>query len=382
LARAQRAFTLIELLVVIAIIGVLIALILPAVQRVRESANRTRCANNLKQIGLAIHVYHDQYNALPPTRIRDGGLTWAVLILPLIEEQNFYNQWNPLLSYAAQPSGDDVRQRAVNLFFCPSRRDPMVSVQNGPTPISWPPGPKPLNWPPFMPWPPYPTCWPEGPPGAGWPPWPPLHTEGGVNGEAFPGATSDYAAVAGNDPTPADRYDCGCPTPGSGPGCHSATGACYNSDCANGALVVARWNADPANTDDVTSFESRTSLASITDGTSNTLLIGEKHVPVGHYGYNWVPPDPYTTSNPPDNPADGAIYNGTYPWVCTRIAGLSNPLAKSPRDVPASNFGSAHPGVCQFVFADGSVRALPVSIDLTALANLAARNDGQFIPDW
>src|SRR2546423_1916938 len=92
--RRPGGFTLVELLVVIAIIGVLLALLLPAVQRARESANRTHCANNLKQIGLAVHLYHDQNNVLPPARTSDTGVSWAVILLPYIEQQPFFGQWN------------------------------------------------------------------------------------------------------------------------------------------------------------------------------------------------------------------------------------------------------------------------------------------------
>src|SRR5262245_56846738 len=89
----RGGFTLVELLVVIAIIAVLIGLLLPAVQRVREAANRAKCANNLKQIGLAFHTFHDSKQFLPPYRIRDRFASWAVLILPYIEQDTIYRQW-------------------------------------------------------------------------------------------------------------------------------------------------------------------------------------------------------------------------------------------------------------------------------------------------
>src|SRR5436853_7868869 len=96
----RKAFTLVELLVVIAIIGVLVALLLPAVQMAREAARRTQCANHLKQLGLAAQNFNDVRGTLPPTRVSNDGtdanqnwLTWAVLLMPYCEQQNFCSHW-------------------------------------------------------------------------------------------------------------------------------------------------------------------------------------------------------------------------------------------------------------------------------------------------
>jgi prepilin-type N-terminal cleavage/methylation domain-containing protein len=119
--RARKSgFTLIELLVVIAIISILVGMLLPAVQRAREAASRISCANNLKQIGLAIHNYESIYATVPPNRIAEGYATWLVLILPFIEQDNLYQQWNLNATYYQQ--NDIARMTNVKTYFCPSRR--------------------------------------------------------------------------------------------------------------------------------------------------------------------------------------------------------------------------------------------------------------------
>lgn len=115
-----RGFTLIELLVVIAIIAVLIALLLPAVQQARESARRSQCKNNLKQIGLALHNYHDTFSVLPPGGPSTNRISTFVFIMPNLDQANLYAKWN--FNY----NQNSTQNRPANStpvvgYFCPSK---------------------------------------------------------------------------------------------------------------------------------------------------------------------------------------------------------------------------------------------------------------------
>jgi len=135
---SRPGFTLIELLVVIAIIAVLIALLLPAVQQAREAARRIQCKNNLKQIGLALHNYHDSYTVFPPggtyqfnVTSSDGGWSVQARILPFVDQANLSNLIDFSRSYGSQPT---VTQSRVPMFACPSEVNNQI----------YPDGP--LNW--------------------------------------------------------------------------------------------------------------------------------------------------------------------------------------------------------------------------------------------
>ncbi len=133
----RRAFTLVELLVVIAIIGILIALLLPAIQAAREAGRRTQCINNLKQQGLAVQSFHSVRKALPSSRACDHKETWLVQIMPFIGEQTAFAQWKPGACFYDQTA--EMRQWIVPSYLCPNRgagrpfvpSTPDNSVQNG-----------------------------------------------------------------------------------------------------------------------------------------------------------------------------------------------------------------------------------------------------------
>lgn len=330
---AGRGFTLVELLVVIAIIGVLVALLLPAVQTAREAARRTQCQNHLKQIGLAAHNYHDTRRELPPSRVADGNLTFMALLLDFMEQSQVKKLWD----YKRGTAGCfydqtlQVRTAIVESYYCPSQMHDSrtILVQDVPADTH---------------------SHPRGDP----------EIPGTAVG--YLGSISDYRPVAGS--TCSVQNDAGAfvtyeSVEWNSGVAHWIDGPVPQINRATGLIFEG-----PAADKRVKSWRGATSLKNITDGTSLTLLAGEVSRVVSE---------------------SGQAFNGDhvpYEWVgirkpfCQRCTLPPRP-ASTPDDGVSwgdSGFGSGHPGVVLFVMCDASVQAIARETDLNVMDRFASRS--------
>lgn len=336
----RRAFTLIELLVVIAIIAILIALLLPAVQQAREAARRTQCKNNLKQIGLALHNYHDVYGTLPiggvGTSVGGWGLSWWVRILPYVEQGAAFSKLNFNGTHPGWASGSAgaegnangviMQQARITAFNCPS--SPMEASRNAGSQV--------------------------------------------ITNPSYYGISGTTDGNGFTNPAGYQKTCCDCC------GGQQSTGLISSV----GALVPVR----------------AIGFKDMTDGTSNLMCVGE----ASHYILS--APLPTGGRTVQVNGTHGLMmgtpsltavesHGGNYPRVfnLTTVRYPPNaPVVNNDANWPGvgDNFGSnnplnsAHTGGIQGLLGDGSVRFISDNIDMLTLRLLCSRNDGRVLGEF
>jgi prepilin-type N-terminal cleavage/methylation domain-containing protein/prepilin-type processing-associated H-X9-DG protein len=300
--KLHHGFTLVELLVVIAIIGILVALLLPAVQAAREAARRMSCQNNLRQVGLALHNYHDTYQGFTPGWIGmngrfqqpdgENGFGWAAMVLPFLEQGNLSSRLLFELPMDDPTVNRQLLGETLSVFQCPS-------------------DPKPNKFDTLD-----------------------------RNGGAVTLATANYVGVFGTT----EVHGCENP-PGTAP--VMPNGQCFS--------------------DGVFYHNSRVRIADIIDGTSNTLMAGERTTFV--------------------DPTTGAKFYGTWAGALPEVEEEWGRIMGHAEHAPNKNehledFGSYHPGGAQFIFADGHVRFVPETIEESVMQAMGTRAGGEIVQDF
>lgn len=356
--RTKRAFTLVELLVVIAIIGVLVALLLPAVQAARESARRIQCVNQLKQVGLATLNFADSKGTFPtggdtifpeiknyvvngtPVGPAKQGLGWGYQILPYIEKENLAN----LTTQA------DLQSTVVAEYICPSRRVP-ASIEDVRSPLLQVT----------------------------------LSDYVGVLPCGYEDDSQDVRLLPDESANRRERF-----FGGSG----STFITTVPADVYYmGVIVRSSYNISTSGRTGFTrkkveNVSAPVTFAMISDGTSNTMLVGEKFLRSDIYdGGSWSDDRGWTDGWDPDSMRSTCFK--PLPDSSTGTFGSSGPCGPDTGSAtcdslygPATdvvNFGSAHPGGFNAVFVDGSVQSLSYDIDPFAFDNLGDRQDGQTV---
>lgn len=302
-AAHRKGFTLIELLVVIAIIAVLIALLLPAVQQAREAARRSQCKNNLKQLGLALHNYHETANVFPPGFVcvdpvaSSAHWTWSAFILPYVEQSSIYQTMQVGTLTPNQVVADNEKRKAFQtplaMFRCPSDVGPKLINHN--RRIRYSPGsPEPLADPPL----------------------------------------SNY--ILSNDVARMAQYKSSNPVNGTNAQGKGAVGAFWRN--------------------------SNLRMRDLTDGASNTILAGERRYRTSAASGDWAGTLYGIFSGDTSGPAQDASPDS---GMVTAFGCIRFPINQPPRSDNGQRltYSSEHTGGAHFLLGDGSVRFISENID-------------------